>query len=203
MSILTLSIYSNDDLHTQLYQGKTEKKYILDIEKMLNSPKWKEIDNSLIRIECDSNTQFYCRTISEYIYIVVCDLNYATKIHELIDKIHNFVLTNSIKNFNSYSKNFDELLDEVSSSNNIVKIKNQIKEITDTMTDTIATTIERQDKINNLEGMTNNLLNSSASFGNTASRLKRNMWCRNIKMSLIIGFIIAFVIGVFILILTL
>jgi len=38
MSVLALCIYSNQDPHVLLYNGKVEKKYMNDVEKVINSP---------------------------------------------------------------------------------------------------------------------------------------------------------------------
>lgn len=203
MNVPTLCIYSNQDTHVLLYNSKVEKKYMDDIEKVINSPKWKETDTSVIRIEYDSNTQFFIRTMSNHIYIMICNNVHSTKMYELIDKINNFVESQSIKNFNSYTKNFDEMIKTfVEQEDRIGKIQGQIREVTTTMTDAIAVTIDRGNNIDNLQDKTNNLKDSAKKFDGAATILKRNARWRNIKMSLIIAFVIILVIIIIALIAT-
>ena len=203
MNVPTLCIYSNQDPHVLLYNSKVEKKYMEDIEKVINSPKWKETDTSVIRIEYDSNTQFFIRTMSNHVYIMICNNSLSTKMYELIDKINNFVESQSIKNFNSYTKNFDEMVRTfVEQEDRIGKIQGQIREVTSTMTDAIAVTIDRGNNIDNLQEKTNNLKDSAKQFDGAATVLKRNARWRNIKMSLIIAFVVMLVITIIVLIAT-
>ena len=63
------------------------------------------------------------------------------------------------------------------------------------MTNTIAITFDRQNKIDNLEQHAVDLKNSSANFQQNSTSLKRNMKCRNIKIYLMIGAVIAIAIA--------
>ena len=203
MSVPTLCIYSNEDPHVLLYNGKVEKKHMDDVEKVINSPKWKVMNTSIVRIDYDLDIQFFCRTTAKYVYIMISSNGYSSKIYELIDKINNFVELRSIKNFNSYAKNFDEMISTFAEQENkIGKIQSQINDITDTMTNTIAVTLDRQDKIINLEEKTNDLRNSAKNFERGSFVLKRNMQCRNLKMILVIAFVIILVITIIIVIAT-
>jgi len=161
------------------------------------------MNTPVIRIDYDSKVQFYCRTMTKNLYIVVSDNIYGSKIYDLIEKINNFVELQSITNYNSYAKKFDEIINTFAEQENrIGKIQNQIKGVTTTMTDAIAVTIDRQNKIDNLEQKTNDLRDSAKSFERGAVVLKRNTQWRNIKMALIIAFIIILVIVIIILIAT-
>jgi hypothetical protein len=203
MSIPSLCIYSNQNPYVLLYNARVEKKYMDDIEKVINSPKWKETDTTIIRIEYDANTQFCFRTTDNYIYIMISNNLHSLKIYELIDKIYNFVESQSITNFNSYTKNFDSMIKTfVEQENRIGKIQGQIRDVTATMTDTIAITIDRGNNIENLQQKTNNLKDSAIQFDSSARVLKRNAQWRNIKMTLIISFVVILVITIIILIAT-
>ena len=201
MSIPTLCIYSNQNPNELLYNKKVEKKHMDDIEKVINSPKWKVINTQVIRIDYDSNTQFFCRIMTNYVYIVICDNSHNSKIYELIDEINNFVESKSIKDFNFYSKNFEEMIQTfMNHTNSIGKIQGQIREVAETMTNNIGVTLERQNKIDNLEQKTNDLRDSAKNFERGATVLKRSFQWRNIKMALAIGFVVIFVMIIIILI---
>jgi hypothetical protein len=195
MTIPTFCIYSGKDPYVLLYDGKVEKKHMDDIEKVINSSKWKEMNTQVIRIDYDSTTEFFCRIMAKYVYIVVCDNTNGSKIYELIDKINNFAELLPNKNFYSYSEKFDSIIETfVKQVNPISKLQGQIKEVTTTMTDTIAITFDRQNKIENLEQKTIDLNSSAKDFERGAIVLKRGIQCSNIKITLIIAFVIILVI---------
>lgn len=151
MSIPTLCIYSNQNPNELLYNKKVEKKHMDDIEKVINSPKWKYINTQDIRINYDSNTQFFCRIMTNYVYIVICDNSHNSKIYELIDEINNFVELKSFIDFNFYSENFEEMIQTfMNHTNSIGKIQGQIREVAETMTNNIEVTIKRQKEIDDL-----------------------------------------------------
>jgi vesicle-associated membrane protein 4 len=203
MKIPTMCIYKNEIPYLLVYNGKVDKIYIDNIEQILNSDKWKELNPPVLSIETDSKMQLFFRTMTNYIYVIICDDNCNSKIYEFIDKINNFVELKSINNFYSYAKNFDEMIDTFyQEENRIEKIQKQIKDVTNTMTDAISNTIDRQGKLDNLEEKTNNLKDSAKKFENSSAVLKRNIMFRNMKIILAIGSIILFIIIIAVIIAT-
>ena len=73
------------------------------------------------------------------------------------------------------------------SSDKIIRVKNEIDETTQIMKKNIDATIERGEKLEDLEDRTNQLVNHSSSFRIKAKYLKRTMCFRHFRL---IGLII-------------
>ncbi|WVO13566.1 hypothetical protein L204_101187 [Cryptococcus depauperatus] len=69
----------------------------------------------------------------------------------------------------------------------IQAIQSQIDETIDTMHDNIVKVTERGERIDNLQDKTEQLGISALGFKNNASRVRKQMWWKDMKMRIIIG----------------
>jgi uncharacterized membrane protein YidH (DUF202 family) len=195
MSLPSLCIYKNVHPYVLLYNCGIEQKYMDDIDKIINSSKWKELNVSSMKINLDTKKDLYYQIVEKYIYFVVCDNDCTLKIYNLIEQINKFTTLKSIEKFNLHTQKIDEIIKTfVEQENKIGNIHSQVKTVTDTMNRNIAITIDRQDKIVNLEQKTSELRNSAKNFERNSTQLQRNMKWNNIKLMLSIAFVILLVI---------
>jgi vesicle-associated membrane protein 4 len=188
-----LCIYTNDENRFLLYNGKVDNEYITEIEKIII--KMLETNTEKIIIDYKNVNELYCQIIDKYIYILVCEKN-SSKMFDLLTKINNFVISQTTTtNFNLITRVFDEIIKtHMEGENKVEKINEHLKEITSTMSDTISLTIERQNKINDLEDKSNIIANNAKLFERDTKSLKNKIQWRNLKTSLIIASVIVIII---------
>ena len=191
MSKPTFCIYTISEPHLLLYNYKIESRCLEDIDKVLNSSKWTTFTDSSVQIEYNQEIQLLIQKKENYIIVIVFENKYRSKISMLMYSIINFIEEKKISNFNGYSRNFDEMIILFDNQENkIDKIQNQIKDVTDTMSNVIAKTIERGDKVIDLEQKTNDLMRDADMFASKSTSLKRKMQWKNIKIYVGAGIII-------------
>lgn len=84
-------------------------------------------------------------------------------------------------------------------SDQITKVRKEVNEVKDVMTQNIEKVLERGEKIDVLVGKTEELDHSSQVFHRQAKRLRREMWWKNKKICLILVFVVAIIIAVIVL----
>lgn len=84
-------------------------------------------------------------------------------------------------------------------SDQIAKVRKEVNEVKDVMTQNIEKVLERGEKIDVLVGKTEELDHSSQVFHRQAKRLRREMWWKNKKICLILVFVVAIIIAVIVL----
>lgn len=84
-------------------------------------------------------------------------------------------------------------------SDQISKVRKEVNEVKDVMTQNIEKVLERGEKIDVLVGKTEELDHSSQVFHRQAKRLRREMWWKNKKICLILVFVVAIIIAVIVL----
>lgn len=92
-------------------------------------------------------------------------------------------------------------MERYSKSDNVSKLRSQVDEVKDVMTQNIERVLERGERLDDLVDKTTDLEASAATFQTTARRIKRKYWWKNTKMMLIlilVGIIIVVIIGVLI-----
>jgi len=72
----------------------------------------------------------------------------------------------------------------------VKQVQAQVEEVKGIMHQNIEKVIERGDKIENLQEKTDELQNSAQQFKKSTTKLKRQMWWKNMKLNLIIAFIV-------------
>lgn len=80
-------------------------------------------------------------------------------------------------------------------SDQISKVRREVNEVKDVMTENIEKVLERGEKIDVLVGKAEELDQSSQVFHRHSKRLRREMWWKNKKMCLILVFVIAVIIA--------
>jgi hypothetical protein len=187
-----LCVYTNDENQYLLYNGRVDNKYTIEIEKIIKKMLEQKIESLII--DYDNKKEFYCQIIDKYIYILICEKK-SLKMFDLINKINNFIISQTTTNFNLITRVLEEIIKtHMEQENKVEKINDQLKNITTTMTDTIALTIERQNRINDLEDKSNIIANNAKLFEHDTTTLKKKIQWKNIKMSLIIFFVIVIII---------
>lgn len=84
-------------------------------------------------------------------------------------------------------------------SDQISKVRREVNEVKDVMTENIEKVLERGEKIDVLVGKAEELDQSSQVFHRHSKRLRREMWWKNKKMCLILVFVIAVIIAAIVL----
>jgi len=106
------------------------------------------------------------------------------------------------KSLHAYSANADfkhklqTLMDLYNSheQNKIGKVTAQVAEVKDIMQENIEKVIEREELIVSLVGKSEALSTSSGIFQRNSKKLKRALWWKNVKLMMLIGFIIILVV---------
>ncbi|KAJ3085565.1 hypothetical protein HK102_014041 [Quaeritorhiza haematococci] len=75
--------------------------------------------------------------------------------------------------------------------NKTTAVQQQVDEVVGIMQDNIHKVMQRGEQLDTLQNKTENLQNSSMQFKKGASRVRKQMWWKNMKMNLIIGGVIA------------
>lgn len=84
-------------------------------------------------------------------------------------------------------------------SDQISKVRREVNEVKDVMTENIEKVLERGEKIDVLVGKAEELDQSSQVFHRHSKRLRREMWWKNKKMCIILVFVIAVIIAAIVL----
>lgn len=93
-------------------------------------------------------------------------------------------------------KDFASVLDNLMNKFNrgegdsLAKLQNQVQEVTGVMKNNIEKVLDRGDKIDSLLDKTTNLEASSGQFFTSSRKLRRKMWCKNVKMWIILAVVI-------------
>ena len=92
-------------------------------------------------------------------------------------------------------------MERYSRSDNVSKLRSQVDEVKDVMTQNIERVLERGEKLDDLVDKTEDLEASAATFQKTAKRIRKKFWWKNTKMMIIlisVGVVIVIIIGVLI-----
>jgi hypothetical protein len=76
----------------------------------------------------------------------------------------------------------------------------QVKDVTDIMRENVQKIIERDQKINDVLDSSEKLRDSASFFQRTAVKLRRKMWWKNTKFTLILAGIVILLIGIIVII---
>ncbi|KAI8826543.1 synaptobrevin, partial [Fimicolochytrium jonesii] len=71
------------------------------------------------------------------------------------------------------------------------QVQNQVNEVVGIMQDNINKVMQRGEQLDTLQNKTDDLQQSSLQFQRGASRVRKQMWWKDMKMKLIIGGIVA------------
>ncbi|KAI0291982.1 synaptobrevin [Russula brevipes] len=77
-------------------------------------------------------------------------------------------------------------------------VQAQIDDTVNIMRDNITKVVERQERLDSLQDKTDNLAVSAQGFRRNANRVRKNMWWKDMKMRLIIGFAVLVIIAIII-----
>ncbi|KAI8810248.1 synaptobrevin, partial [Cladochytrium replicatum] len=78
--------------------------------------------------------------------------------------------------------------------NKTVQVQRQVDEVVGIMQDNINKVMQRGEQLDTLQNKTEDLQNSSMQFRRGASRVRKQMWWKDMKMKLILGGVIAVII---------
>ncbi|XP_071132535.1 vesicle-associated membrane protein 7-like [Mytilus edulis] len=100
-----------------------------------------------------------------------------------------------------FSMELAQEMERYSKSDNVAKLRSQVDEVKDVMTQNIERVLDRGEKLDDLVDKTEDLEASAATFQKTARRIKRKYWWKNTKMMLIlvlVGITVVIIIAVLI-----
>jgi len=81
-------------------------------------------------------------------------------------------------------------------ANNFDQLQNQVDEVRDVMTQNIDKILKRGDRLEDLVDKTTELETTAIQFNHTAKKVKRKMWWKNTKMTLILVVVVVIIIAI-------
>jgi hypothetical protein len=178
---------------------KTEQ----SLPTLLASPGWKEMTSDKLVLEADGNVMYNIHIVEDLMYVVLTSKNYTQNVFAqcFCDELETYVKSASRANINAsnHRKWFSDLVDRYH-DDKISTVQNQIKDVTDTMTQNIRAAIDRGEKVADLEDKTEKLRIGSEQFQNKATKIKQTMRCRNWKIIAIIGTVVLIVITIIVIV---
>jgi hypothetical protein len=179
--------------------AKTEK----NLPGVLTSESWKKITTDKLVIEADLDLLYYIHIVEDLIYIVLTSNNYTQNVFAkgFCDELETYVKSISIANINAsqHRKWFSDLVDR-HHDDKITTVQKQIKDVSVSMAQNIKVTLDRGDKLLDLEDKTQKLRRDAEQFENGATKLKRTMRCKNWKIIAMYGTIVLVVIGIIVIV---
>lgn len=183
------------------------------------------VQNFLPNVSVDRNTKacyvsnqhtYHILVEDMLIYICVCDTDFGKNIpfaflQEVKKKFTSGSL--SVRAMGATSHEFDRDFSHVLGDqmgkfsrghmdDGIGKVKNQVNEVMIVMNQNIEKVLERGEKVEELLDKTSELELSATQFHSTSRKVRRKMWCRNVRMWIICLSVIAVVLTIIILMAT-
>lgn len=181
-----------------LYNKNMSDRMIGDIKKILTSPQWNSLSGNKLTLEAYDDYLIHIFMDDIYAYFIFANTNYdikrlygTTNDSCFFNELSSFVKSNYTKSWSRHSKFFDDLYEKYFLRPDKIKVaKNQINEITGTMSDAINKTIERGDKVSILNDKAIDLNMNAEQFKSGTTRLKNKMCWQNTKLMFLIGAIV-------------
>mmetsp|Transcript_43852 Transcript_43852/g.71315 ORF Transcript_43852/g.71315 Transcript_43852/m.71315 type:complete len:229 (+) Transcript_43852:177-863(+) len=95
-------------------------------------------------------------------------------------------------------KNFATKYDDLQNVDKIASVSKQVDQVKTVMNDNIQIMLQNQQSLENLNETTDMLTKESKAFQKKATTVKRSMWCKNLKMTLILTAIIVVILVIII-----
>mmetsp|Transcript_7501 Transcript_7501/g.12837 ORF Transcript_7501/g.12837 Transcript_7501/m.12837 type:complete len:224 (-) Transcript_7501:111-782(-) len=102
------------------------------------------------------------------------------------------------KNARQLMKDLCTKFDDVRNVDKIASVSDQVNKVKEVMSDNIQIMLQNQDQLEHLNESTEMLERESKAFQKKATTVKRTMWCKNLKMTLIIAAIIIIILVIII-----
>lgn len=158
-----------------------------------------------VTFTCDGHTFNFLQD-GEYTYLVVADEAYGRGVpFRFLESVKNDftgawgtkALTAAAYSLNTaYGRKLKELMDFYEKNperfDKVAAVQKQVDEVKNVMIENIEKVLDRGEKIELLVDKTQSLRNSADTFHRQGKQLRRQMWLNNLKMKLLIFFIIAF-----------
>lgn len=150
------------------------------------------------------------------IYICVCETEFGKNVpFSFLQEVRKKFTSGSlaVRAFSANSHDFDrdfinllsDLMVKYSTGHvddSIGKVKNQVNEVMIVMNQNIEKVLERGEKVEELLDKTSELELTATQFHSTSRKVRRKMWCRNVKMWIICLSVVAVVVTIVILMAT-
>jgi hypothetical protein len=192
---ISLAIYSLEKPHLMLYNYRIERIYLDSVEKVLNSPAWETIQSSELVIQENNNTYFYFKKTDIYIYVICSSKMLNSLIFRSIEQIDLYLSKQPNKDLSLHNNYFSDTVTNIQSLDKITIVQKQVDDVQDTMKQAITSALVRQVKIDDLDGKVVELLSNSEKFENGSKRLRNRMKWSNIKLWMMVGFVVVAVVG--------
>ena len=154
---------------------------------------------------CDGHTFNFLQE-GEYTYLVVADEAYGRNIpFRFLEAVKNDfaaawgvkALTAAAYSLNTaYGRKLKELMDYCEKTperfDKVAAVQKQVDEVKNVMIENIEKVLDRGEKIELLVDKTQSLRNSADTFHRQGKQLRRQMWMNNLKMKLLVLFVVAF-----------
>ncbi|URE22119.1 vesicle-associated membrane protein [Musa troglodytarum] len=86
------------------------------------------------------------------------------------------------------------IIDHAEEVEKLLKVKVQVSEVKNIMLENIDKTLERGEKLNDLEAKASNLRNEAQGFKKQGTRIRKKMWLQNMKIKLVVLAILLFLV---------
>jgi hypothetical protein len=201
-------IIKTDDSKILCSCSKPEDKEVMikteqTLPRLLGSPAWKQMTSDKLVIEADVELMYYIHIVDDLIYIVLTSKNYVHNVYAqgFCDELETYVKSISRININASNHRnwFNDLINRYH-DDKINTIQKQIKDVTENMTQNIQLAIDRGEKVLDLQDKTEKLRKGAQQFENGATKLKRNMRCKNWKIITMISAVVLVVIAIIVII---
>jgi hypothetical protein len=112
-----------------------------------------------------------------------------------IEQIDLYLSKQPNKDLSLHNNYFSDTVTNIQSLDKITIVQKQVDDVQDTMKQAITSALVRQVKIDDLDGKVVELLSNSEKFENGSKRLRNRMKWSNIKLWMMVGFVVVAVVG--------
>lgn len=147
---------------------------------------------------------FHVQIANQVLYMCVCDTEYRQGLaFQFLGKLKDAYMTNrgpgAVASLNAQLKREMETFNS-GKGDKLQQLQSEIDSVKGIMMQNIDQLLERGERIDVLVGQTSELADQSDAFFDNSRTLRKKMWWKNVKLMLLIGFVIVLVIFVIVLI---